>query len=380
MRSSNRLVFTLALTAFVAAGCREGTGVRQDDSVPHELLIKLAAARFDTAGVYKRGADLVVEGDLRIPIETIRAWGRTPKSEPAGPRLQWRSAELVSQAKVATSLKVDLTGLSAAPDWQSAARAAITEWNAIGGTKVNFAEGTPADIVLRYSDLGYCTTAALAGLPPGNGNPYGEVTVNSGYLINCGQYSGALNNASTKKRNIVHELGHTIGFRHTNWQSRGEPTAIQIAGTPTTDAASVMNGGTADVQWAGFSGNDKVAVRALYPFTVNATGPLYIAQGYYIGSNHCTFAYSGGDGTAPFSVQWTLTYIPPSGGSPSGMFGPSTASTNSITTTPYVYGTISTQATFQAIVRVTDALGRTGSLALSGPIYNMMIGQEPYCS
>jgi hypothetical protein len=71
---------------------------------------------------------------------------------------------------------------------------------------------------------------------------------------------------------MVHELGHCIGFRHTNWLSRGEPKdndpasgdAVTIPGTPGEDPNSVMNGGTAFTTWNGFSHYDINAAIAMY--------------------------------------------------------------------------------------------------------------------
>ncbi len=73
---------------------------------------------------------------------------------------------------------------------------------------------------------------------------------------------------SQKTYNLVHELGHCIGFRHTNWYSLGEGSgsvgANQIPGSPTSDSNSVMNGGTALNSWKGFSNWDIFSVKYLY--------------------------------------------------------------------------------------------------------------------
>ena len=69
---------------------------------------------------------------------------------------------------------------------------------------------------------------------------------------------------------MVHELGHCFGLRHTNWKSRNESNAYDIYGTPDSDSYSVMNGGTAEYQWSGFSEGDKKAIEYLYPSTFTA--------------------------------------------------------------------------------------------------------------
>lgn len=81
---------------------------------------------------------------------------------------------------------------------------------------------------------------------------------------------------------MVHELGHCIGFRHTNWLSRGEAemNAIHITGTPLgQDPNSVMNGGTASYTWNGFSNYDIKAAQYLYTPYYEVLGMSDITQG-----------------------------------------------------------------------------------------------------
>ena len=61
-------------------------------------------------------------------------------------------------------------------------------------------------------------------------------------------------------RTLNHELGHNIGFAHTNSND-----GLKIPGTPTNDAISVMNGGQCGTGATTPSANDRSALRILYP-------------------------------------------------------------------------------------------------------------------
>jgi hypothetical protein len=138
--------------------------------------------------------------------------------------------------------------------------------------------------------------AAQATFPadaPFSGWPGPTIEVNTAY-------TGTPNNDLTKLRNMVHELGHAIGFRHTNWQTNdcdnspcqpGEYGANQIPNTPPTDAASVMNGGTATEEWAGFSQNDSLATTYLYPTMCTPSSAYIEGPGDVNSSSTCSNGY-----------------------------------------------------------------------------------------
>lgn len=92
-----------------------------------------------------------------------------------------------------------------------------------------------------------------------NGKPGSSIRINLDYNNN------KIIPRLQKIYNMVHELGHCFGLRHTNWKSIGESGANHIDGTPTSDPNSIMNGGTAESSWNGFSENDRHAIWTLYP-------------------------------------------------------------------------------------------------------------------
>jgi hypothetical protein len=260
MHTPSRFIAVAGL-ALLAAACADAGAPTGSVPAADPLLVKLAAAGWDTAGAQDMGDRFIVEGDIGIAKDVVASWpAATPiPGGPMGPKLQWHTTNLVGQTRV-YGLKVDLSGLASQPAWQTAARQAMAEWNALGQSAVYLVEGTPADITVRTGYYGLCGIAAEASWPSGQ-NPGPTITVNTNYC-------GSPNNSSTKLHNMVHEFGHVLGLRHSNWQARGEVDpagAIQVPGTPATDASSVMNGGTAANAWAGFSANDRVAVRTLYP-------------------------------------------------------------------------------------------------------------------
>ena len=76
---------------------------------------------------------------------------------------------------------------------------------------------------------------------------------------------------------ITHEIGHSIGFRHTDWFNRsscgqnsnegqGSNGAVQIPGTPSgSDATSIMQACFSTSASGNFNNNDITALEFMYP-------------------------------------------------------------------------------------------------------------------
>ena len=280
------LVITTALIFLFSACRKEGFDPKTNETITEKpknydeqaLLQKVIDMGFREDMIVNKGDYYLVEDDILLVKEDLvkgnyefdpDAEDYTEEEcgdgedcyEPATTR-QARRNNLVEGLKIgAIRVRVDWSIPSSGVDnWRIAIRQAINDWNSTqSAIKMIYTTASSADITIR-SDGGMLPDIILAtGSWPSNGKPGNRILVNL-------DFSSNRNILAAQKRNtMVHELGHCIGFRHTNWVGMGESTAIHISGTPSGDANSVMNGGFALDSWMGFSPGDKVAVRTMYP-------------------------------------------------------------------------------------------------------------------
>lgn len=107
---------------------------------------------------------------------------------------------------------------------------------------------TGGDIVISGADLGTsgggCILGRAAGFPSSNGNPSPGFTLSTS---SCA--TSYLNTVDKVDEVIAHEIGHCIGFRHTDYKRRnscgpgpgesaGSIGAVHIPGTPTNVSGS----------------------------------------------------------------------------------------------------------------------------------------------
>lgn len=266
-----------AALAFIAvqtvAACSDS--IAPSDTTPtfdDPLRASVEAMGFRKDMIEDAGDYFIVEGDIMIAKKNLKPL--QPRLQKGGLRFdphtanQYHTNNLVSPANVA-SIVIDTGGLDS--DWQTALVDAIAEWNAIStGSTISISTGTAgADIIATTIAIGSsCSTVARADFPSNN---------NVGSYIQANSHCNSLG-ASALKKTMAHEIGHTLGFRHTNYATIGQgggpeescpqslPNACGINVIPGTgtDANSVMNGAQGGTSWNGFSADDKKSALYLY--------------------------------------------------------------------------------------------------------------------
>lgn len=180
------------------------------------------------------------------------------------------------------SIKVDVS-VPQGNGWEQAVTSAVSEWNNIADCRVNFiiipTTSTLNANIYVASDFGTLpSNIPVVAALPSNGNPGDQIKINLDY-----PNLGALT-AAQKMRIITHELGHIIGFGHTDFRLTNENISSFTQILTTTNAEdpnSVLNSSLTTA--VGFSPQDLVASKYLYPEIYSNSTNFYR---YYLNNKH----------------------------------------------------------------------------------------------
>jgi hypothetical protein len=284
MRQSSLLPFLLVV---IAAGCVDAGRPLEPHSDPR-LRDRVLELGFRPDMVVDHGSTFLVEGDIEISKHDLAAGG-VPVGHGIGVRQISGGASyqyigdrtVTNESFPERPIYVYITSLlrNSHPEWAQAVRSAMAQWNSLGGFNLKFVEVTSesAANILVTSYTYDIDEVARSAWPTRGGSPGAYVKINLGYRRGLG--TGGQPAYLSKVFHMVHELGHTIGFRHTNYLSLGEYAgdsigAHLIPNTGLVDSLSVMNAGPSRMTWTAFSKGDRIAARAVYMGSVRAVGTL----------------------------------------------------------------------------------------------------------
>lgn len=266
------LLFVLAAGLTLLHACQDPEPQQPATaSVSADVTEKLKAAGFDTSEGLSRYKDgYLVEYDIFLTEKQIDGL-IAPQRSGSGKNEHYRTNNLVTGTPRTLKVYMD-TGFGTY--MQNSFDIALSRYNSepisLRFQRVSSASEANISILSFYENsnvLGYS-----AGFPTG-GNPASPIRLNTFYYNNSSQRT----DAATV---IAHEIGHAVGFRHTDYMNRAFSCgsggnegdagvgAVHIPGTPTTPSANSWMLACSSNTDRPFTADDKNALAAVYPIPV----------------------------------------------------------------------------------------------------------------
>ncbi|MCU0398370.1 MAG: zinc-dependent metalloprotease [Cyclobacteriaceae bacterium] len=263
---SRKLIALATLFMAVVLVSCEITESSQPDEISDATLSQISRLGFNTDNVVRTDGGYLVEGDIILHDHDLTT-SPDAKTLRIAEVEQYRTFNLVTGTP--RTIVVTTSGRNISQRLSDGINGAIARYNSenLGITFVR--GGSSGGGNINISVVNTRQYIASAGFPS-NGNPYNSISYSKAYT----EYS--LGFVTTV---IAHEMGHCIGFRHTDYMNRsyscgsggneGQETsgvgAVHIPGTPTgPDAASWMLACLSSTTDRPFNNNDKTALNYLY--------------------------------------------------------------------------------------------------------------------
>lgn len=251
----------LFIAGLAMTSCRKETK-QVDSQISEETMTKISNLGFSTNDVQIIDEGYLVEEDIIITPEFLNSNTKWSTISIANEE-QYRTNNLVTG--LPRAITVSVSG-NVSSSFSASVDNAIARYNT-ENLQIAFQRvASGGDIVIKIVNTGQYI--ASAGFPTNSGDPYNTVKYAKKYM----NYSDGF--VTTV---LAHEMGHCIGFRHTDYMNRsyscgiggnegdGGVGAVHIPGTPTDpDKASWMLACLSSTTNRPFNSNDKTALNYLY--------------------------------------------------------------------------------------------------------------------
>ncbi|MFD2514729.1 M57 family metalloprotease [Pontibacter locisalis] len=267
MLTKRLLLFSALVATLGFSSCQQEEEVSNKEEASQEVLTQIKSLGFNNQNVQVVDGGYVVEGDIFLSQNDLTAAHNT-KALRVGEVEQYRTTNVVA---VSGSRLITVSMDASLPSsYVPALDEAIARFNAenLTITMQRVSSGGDISIVAAPKSAQYL---ASAGFPTAAGDPHNLIKVAERHI-------GRNPDTNWFGTILAHEIGHCIGFRHTDYMDRSYSCgggytnegassvgAVHIPGTPTAqDPNSWMLACIGSGQNRPFNSNDKIALGYLY--------------------------------------------------------------------------------------------------------------------
>jgi len=260
-------IAVIGIASFSITSCKKESKPLAQQEISQDVLIKIKSMGFSNTDVQEVDEGYLAEGDIILTEQDFSSTTPVQALRIANAE-QYRTTNLVKglprNITVALSSQLPSTYTAVLDEM-------VRRYNALGLRIMFKRVSSGATITFVRAHGSYL---ASSGFPSSQGNPYPTVNINYN-AIGSSTSTTFINYAATI---FAHEVGHCIGFRHTDYMNRSYSCgggysnegassigAINIPGTPTTaEPKSWMLACISANQNRPFDSYDKTALSYLY--------------------------------------------------------------------------------------------------------------------
>ncbi|HEY0041750.1 MAG TPA: M57 family metalloprotease [Flavisolibacter sp.] len=274
MRKNWRSILLACTMASVFVACKKEAKEAEtiQEEVSESVKAQIKNLGFNNQDVKKVEEGYLVEGDIILTPENLANVSTTHELIIANEE-HYRTTNLVNPSSYPT-IRVAISSSSSSHTsvFTAALDEAIRRYNA-EGLRIRFQRVTSSPNITINAYYQADNTLGSAGFPTNSGAPYSRIQMNT-YHYSTSTGSTNVNYIATI---MAHEMGHCIGFRHTDYMNRAYSCggsyynegassvgAIHIPGTPTGASANSWMLACSNGSNRPFTSADRTALTYVY--------------------------------------------------------------------------------------------------------------------